>query len=113
MADIAINKSFMTKGRMSISRALDTESSPPILCIKGQLVMHRYIEEITTIETHRYKLCDVNVYREDFGSEDFNIIYYFTAKDLLIKGGESDLTEDEITEIENMIYNNQEVNGGE
>ena len=53
--------------------------------INGILAVHDYIEEIHTIESERYLLNDVTVYKESFGSNEYMILYHFVADDLEIK----------------------------
>ena len=45
----------------------------------GQLAIHEYIVDINKIESARYLLENVDVYREVYGTDDFNILYEFTA----------------------------------
>ncbi len=56
--------------------------------INGILAIHDYIEEIHTIESERYLLNDVTVYKESFGSNEYMILYHFIADDLEIKDRE-------------------------
>lgn len=53
--------------------------------ISGILATHDYIEEVYKIETERYLLKDVSVFRESFASNEFFILYYFQAEDLTVK----------------------------
>ena len=51
----------------------------------GILAIHEYVDEINAIESERYKLDDVEVYKESFGSNEYTILYYFTAGYLEVK----------------------------
>ena len=53
--------------------------------ISGILAIHEYVDEINVIESERYRLEDVEVYKESFGSNEYTILYYFTAGHLDIK----------------------------
>lgn len=60
--------------------------------ISGVFATHEYIEDLYTIDSQRYKLTDVSVFRESFGSSEYMILYHFTAGHLEIK--EENLPED-------------------
>ena len=49
-------------------------------------------------------LSDIEVYKETFGSDDFNILYEFIAKDYTIKNGATNLSNELIEEIEKEMY---------
>lgn len=111
MASILINDKLQIKGKMSVSRALVAEDN---LVISGYLSTHLYIEDINTIEINRLKLTDVEVFKEDFGSDDFNIIYNFTAKNMLLKGREEDgvvymISKERQKEIEYELYKDDDI----
>ena len=40
------------------------------MAISGILAIHEYVDEINAIESERYKLDDVEVYKESFGSNE-------------------------------------------
>lgn len=61
--------------------------------ISGILAVHDYIEDITTIESERYLLKNVSVYKESFGSNEYMILYHFIAEDLTVK---EDVLDDDI-----------------
>lgn len=113
MAKITIKtgegKTIKTQGRMTFQ--LDRLEDDSILCT-GHLAIHEYIEDIETIETHRYKLSGVEVYREIFGSNDFNILYEFKLNedegDFVIK--KETLSEEEIEAIKEEEYRDEDSN---
>lgn len=82
-------------GAVSFDRqmAYNETGEPTGMVISGLLAVHEYIEEIYEIESERYLLTDVSVYKESFGSNEYMILYYFTAKDLTVK---QDVVDDDI-----------------
>lgn len=61
--------------------------------INGILAIHDYIDDIYEIESERYLLKNVSVYKESFGSNEYMILYHFIAEDLKIK---EDMLDDDI-----------------
>lgn len=74
-------------GRLSVEReaAYNEEGEYVGLQITGVLAVHEYIEEITEIESERFIIKGVNVYKESFGSNEYLILYHFIAEDMDIK----------------------------
>ena len=66
------------QGRMTFEVARTDEGG---LVTYGQLSMHKYIPDICGIESIRYKLDTVEVIKETFGTNDFNILYDFILTD--------------------------------
>lgn len=109
MAQIKITtsdrKTLNVKGRLTFTtELLKDETGMEYIRVEGQMVTHKYIEDIFKIETHRYLLSNIEVYKETFGSDDFNILYEFTAKDYTIKNGATNLSNELIEEIEKEMY---------
>jgi hypothetical protein len=104
MAEIIVNDEKIVNGRMTITRSLDISKNPPVLTIVGQLETHRYFEEITILESARYRVEGITVVQESFGSDDFNIVYTFAANSLEVINGETNLSDDEIKAKEDEIY---------
>ena len=109
MAQIKImtsdRKTLNVKGRLTFTtELLKDEAGMEYIRVEGQMVTHKYIEDIFKIETHRYLLSDIEVYKETFGSDDFNILYEFIAKDYTIKNGATNLSNELIEEIEKEMY---------
>ena len=80
MAQIKITtsdrKTLNVKGRLTFTtELLKDEAGMEYIRVEGQMVTHKYIEDIFKIETHRYLLSDIEVYKETFGSDDFIILY--------------------------------------
>ncbi|MEG1494700.1 MAG: hypothetical protein RR406_00150 [Bacilli bacterium] len=76
------NNEIEVKGRMTfkISKVVDENGEESQVCL-GQMATHKYFEEITKIETDRFKLENVEVIEETFGTNDFNILYDFEVND--------------------------------
>jgi hypothetical protein len=100
MAKIIINGVRTINGKLS---AEIENINGKLVCV-GNLITHRYFEDIMKLESERYVFTNVEIIRESFGSNDFNILYTFTAGDWTIKGGETNLPEEVIKEIELQLY---------
>ena len=73
--------------------------------------MHNYIEGIIGIESARYKLTNVDIVREVFGTNDFNILYEFVLTDgYSYEIKEDTLSEEAIKEIEDEEYKDDDSN---
>lgn len=121
MAKIIINDNLQVNGKLNIERSLIEESYidsngnskiKQYLKIEGILSTHLYFEDIEKIETNRYELLDVEVYKEAFASDDYNILYYFTAKTLNVLGSSKNgvsyiLYGEEMRMIEEEMYKNE------
>jgi hypothetical protein len=84
MAQIIINGNITVNGNVTFNRAVNEEKTGFI--ISGVLSTHLYFEDIKTIEMRRYKLTGVEVYQESYGSDDYNIGYFFTCKNIEVLG---------------------------
>ena len=74
----------------------------------GQLAIHEYIVDINKIESARYLLENVDVYREVYGTDDFNILYEFQVNNYGWDIKEDYLSEETIKAIEKEEYKNDE-----
>ena len=74
----------------------------------GQLAIHEYIVDIDKIESARYLLENVDVYREVYGTDDFNILYEFQVNNYGWDIKEDYLSEETIKAIEKEEYKNDE-----
>lgn len=97
MAKIILNNNKEIKGYLTAMRKMDTDGN---ITVSGQLLTHRYIEDIKRISTERYDLTGVLVHSEEFASNDAMIRYEFFADTINIIGGESNLPEEVIKQIE-------------
>lgn len=121
MAKIIVNDNLQVNGKLNIERSLVEENyvdqegnikTRQSLKIEGILSTHLYFEDIEKLETNRYELLDVEIYKEAFASDDYNILYYFTAKRLNVKGSNQDgvvfiLYSDEMKMIEEEMYKDE------
>lgn len=84
MAHVIVNDSddLIVEGRLSLSRKLVDDQ----IVTEGRFATHYYFEEIEQLETTRYLINNVQVFQEDFGTEDFDIVYSFVGE-LEVKGG--------------------------
>lgn len=85
MAQIKINEKTFINGFCSISRGRDVEKPGSPIVTVGILSTHEYFPKINTIETERYYIVGVDVYQEDFGTNDYLIKYSFIADEIIIK----------------------------
>lgn len=97
-------KAIKVNGNVTFEAELIEVNEEERIQITGKMMTHKYIEEIEKIETHRYILTGIEVWRETFGSDDFNILYEFVANDYIVKNGLTNLGNDLIEEIEASIY---------
>lgn len=104
-------KKYEVKGRVTFeAKLIENENGKQEIIISGKMTTHKYIEDIDKIETHRYLLTDVQVYKETFGSDDFDILYDFIAKDYNVKNGITNLSNTLIDSIEEKIYESDDSN---
>lgn len=107
MANIKINNKKELKGHLSAQTKADYDGN---LIMIGELYTHRYLDHITQIETDRYLFEDVSVVGFAIGSNDFFIKYDFECDldSLTFKGGETNLSEQQIIEIEKEMFSSEE-----
>lgn len=74
----------------------------------GQLAIHEYIVDINKIESARYLLENVDVYREVYGTDDFNILYEFTANGVNVSVKESNMDKGKIDVLRKKEYENED-----
>ena len=102
-------KQYKVNGQITFSdQLIELEDNKRGIYISGKMTTHLYIDNIDKIETHRYILTGVNVIRETFGSNDFDILYDFEAKDFIVKNGVTNLSNELIDSIEREIYKDEE-----
>ena len=87
MAKIVINDELEINGRLTVQRTrVSDEKGNLTSVVSGVLATHLYIEIIDKIETGRLILKGVDVKKENFGSDDYDVVYEFTASELINKG---------------------------
>lgn len=101
MAKIGVNNKDLVLGKISVRRFIDEDDK---LIIQGSFATHSYFEEIKSLETYRFSITDVEVLEEVFGSDDYDIIYNFSAKKLDIKNQGVVYDENEHEQIEKNLY---------
>ena len=74
----------------------------------GQLAIHEYIVDIDKIESARYLLENLDVYREVYGTDDFNILYEFTANGIDVSVKESNMDKCKIDVLRKKEYENED-----
>lgn len=106
MANIKINNKKQLKGHLSAQTKADYDGN---LIMVGELYTHRYLDHITQIETDRYLFKNVSIVGFAVGSNDYFIKYDFECpvSSLTFKGGETNLTENRIKEIEKEIFSSE------
>ena len=106
MGTLKMNNSIEVKGKVSFSHSISPSEKDEKQWtddgIMGTLVMHQYIDDIDSIESDRYLLNNCTVYKESFGSDDFDIVYNFIAESCVVKDDPVD--QNKIKEIENKKY---------
>lgn len=110
MASIIINENLSVNGKVTFNRAVNEDKTGFV--ISGILLTHLYFDDIKTIETRRFKLTGVEVYEEAFGSDDYNIGYYFTCTNIEVLGSMQKealfiLYPEEMKMIEDEMYKNE------
>lgn len=104
MAQISVNDEYIINGKLTVQRSLTDEGDVTII---GSFATHYYFEEIKSLETFRYSIREIEVREETFGSDDFDIAYSFIAKSFDVKNDMSNLTIEEIGEIESKVYDEE------
>ena len=110
MATIVVNNKLSVNGKLTFERFPNEDNSGFI--IRGIFLTHLYFDDIKTLETKRFKLSKVTVYKESFGSDDYNIGYSFESENLDILGSEEDgatfiLYPSEMKMIEDVMYKDE------
>lgn len=86
MAEIKVNTQKFVNGRMTIEREkLKDNNGDTFIIAKGIFTTHEYFEEINTLESERYLLQGIEVLKETFASNDYDIGYEFLVGNLIVK----------------------------
>lgn len=83
MAKIIINETMELDGQITVSQELNLSEN--ILVVTGFLATPHYIEEIDSIDAENFKLEDVEVLKESFGTDDQQVVYEFYVGKFTIK----------------------------
>lgn len=95
MYRIIINDEINTLGLITFQIRKEGDS----LIREGILKTHLYIEEINTLECDRFRLENIDVYAEAFGSTDVFNLYSFTYELFEIKDLGNSLDEQDLIEL--------------
>jgi hypothetical protein len=109
MANIIINNRVSAKGKLSVDRMLNETKDGFV--IAGVFASHLYYEDIKSLESERFKISGIQVYKESFGSDDYDILYHFIAEKFVLKDAMQDgigyiLYGEEMRQIESEMYKN-------
>lgn len=104
MAKLCINDKLKCNGTMDFT-LVETESR--VVECHGRMVTHRYIEELNSIESDRYKLEKITVYKETFSTGDYNIMYEFKAAKWTIDQMLEHLEDEDRLRIERDMYEHE------
>ena len=114
MAIITVNREVEVNGHLSFNRAISEDKKS--YEIEGIFSTHLYFEDITELETSRYKLTGVEVHTESFGSDDYDIVYHLRASHIEILGERNKeyetvhcLYEEEQEAIEEIMYKDDHI----
>lgn len=95
MYNITINDSIKTLGLITFQIRKEGDS----LIKEGLLKTHLYVEEINTLECDRFRLENIDVYAEAFGSNDVFNLYSFTYELFDIKDIGNSLDKQDLIEL--------------
>lgn len=80
--EIILNGYIKVKGAVNVSAEKDSDNR---ITIKGILASAYYEGDIQTIETRRYFIQNIDVYKEDYCTDEETIVYSFTAESITVK----------------------------
>lgn len=107
MANLRINNEKDLKGYLTASTKRDRTGN---VIMSGEFYTHKYIEEVYSIETDRFKFENVELSSFAIGSNDYFIKYSFDCplECVTVKGGETNLPPSLIKEIEKELFKDEE-----
>lgn len=79
---VIINGSIEVNGRVNVEAE---KSEDNIITIKGILATVYYEGDIQTIETRRYFISNIDVYKEEYCTGEETIAYSFKAESVIVK----------------------------
>ena len=90
--EIVINGRIFAKGHANVEIIKKDKAtvdgyrhSQEYLEINGVLATEYYEKDIRTIETRRYYIEDIDVYKEQYGTKEDLIAYHFNAGSIVVK----------------------------
>lgn len=73
-------QTYQVEGEVSMTiEKIQTDNNEETIACTGLLSIPYYYEEIIEIRAPRFTLQEVDIFREDFGTSESNIIYSFNA----------------------------------
>lgn len=110
MAKLIINDTLAVNGKVTFSRTVNKDKTGFV--VQGVLLTHLYFDDIKSIQTKRFSLTGIEVFQEGFGSDDYDIAYYFTCEKMQVLGQEADgatfiLYPSEMKMIEDVMYKDE------
>ena len=90
--EVVLNNAIRVAGSVSVSMTRNDTAQDPLsdepyrsILIEGVLATKYFEQDIEKIETRRYVIMNVDVYSEEFGSLEDEIIYRFKADAFRVK----------------------------
>ena len=90
--EVVLNNNIRVAGTLSVSMEKNETPPDPLsdepyrsIIIKGMLATKYFEQDIEKIETRRYSITGVEVYAEEFGSLEDEIVYKFLADAFRVK----------------------------
>ena len=99
--EIVINGEERVGGKIEFSMKINETERDPLsseeyysILMEGKLITKFYETDIKNLETRRYFIDGIEVYKEDFSSLTDDIIYSFKAKSIRVKYQETETPEE-------------------
>lgn len=99
--EIVINGEERVGGKIEFSMKINEAERDPLsseeyysILMEGKLITKFYETDIRNLETRRYFIDGIEVYKEDFSSLTDDIIYSFKAKSIRVKYQETETPEE-------------------
>ena len=99
--EIVINGEERVGGKIEFSMKINDAERDPLssteyysILMEGKLITKFYETDIRNLETRRYFIDGIEVYKEDFSSLTDDIIYSFRAKSIRVKYQETETPEE-------------------
>ena len=99
--EIVVNGEERVGGKIEFSMKINEAERDPLsseeyysILMEGKLITKFYETDIRNLETRRYFIDGIEVYKEDFSSLTDDIIYSFKAKSIRVKYQETETPEE-------------------
>lgn len=100
MAKIDVNNKYSVPGKLTARRFISNGE----MKVEGIFATHYYFDEIYELESDRFKISNIDVIEERYGSDDYDIVYIFSSEFLDVKYGLTPFKEEDIDKCDNSIY---------